>query len=84
MLDSEERERRAALVITTLVKFYVLVELSGADCPLCRAALHDSDCPLPLAWSLLDPEQQEEARRGLRALALDAGLADERTDSSVH
>jgi hypothetical protein len=42
MQGSEERERRAALIITTLVKFCTAVELSGESCPLCReTAAHD-------------------------------------------
>lgn len=82
MFGSEEREQRAALIITTLVKFYVAVELSGADCPLCREPQeHDAECPLLLAWSLLSREQQAEARRGIRALTLGLGHTDEWPDT---
>jgi hypothetical protein len=78
MFDSRERDERAALIITNLAKFYVAVELSGEACPLCRKApAHDGECPVSLAWSLISQEQQDEARRSLRALALSLALADE-------
>ena len=81
MFGSEERQQRAALIITTLVKFYVAVELSGAECPLCsEAQTHDGECPLALAWSLLSGEQQAAARRSVRALAWGLGRVDEWPD----
>ena len=81
MFGSEEREQRAALIITTLVKFYVAVELSGADCPLCSEVLtHDGECPLSLAWSLISADQQAEARRNVRAFASGLGRVDEWPD----
>ena len=71
MSDSRERDERTALIISNLVKLYVAVELSGEDCPVCRKAqAHDGECPVSLAWSLLSAEQQDEARRLFRALAL--------------
>ncbi len=83
MFDSEERD--ATLIIITLVKFHVLVELSGTDCPLCReTSTHDAQCPLLLAWSFLNEEQQAAARSNLRALALSFGSVDERTDTLIH
>lgn len=83
MFDSEERD--ATLIIITLVKFHVLVELSGAACPLCReTSAHDAECPLSLAWSFLNEEQQTSARSGLRALALSFGSVDDRADTSIH
>ena len=82
MLGQKERERRAALIVITLVKFYAAVELSGEACPLCReTAAHDQECPLSLAWSLLNAGQQDQARRGVRAFALSIGLADEWPDT---
>ena len=78
MSDSWVHDWRAALIITNLVKFYVAVDLSGEACPLCRRArAHDDECPLSLAWSLLSEEQQDEARRSLRALALSIAVVDE-------
>ena len=83
MFDSEERD--ATLIIITLVKFHVLVELSGAVCPLCReTSTHDAECPLALAWSFLNEEQQTAARTSLRALALSFGSVDDQTDTSVN
>ena len=82
MSGLDERERRTALIVTTLVKFYAAVELSGAACPLCRgAAEHDEECPLSLAWSLLDAGRQGEVRRAVRANALSVGHAEEWPDT---
>ena len=81
MFGSEEREQRAVLIITTLVKFYAAVELSGEACPLCReTAAHDQECPLSIAWSLISGEQQAEARRSVRAFASGLGRVDEWPD----
>jgi len=78
MFDSHERNERAALIVTNLAKFYVAVELSGEVCPLCRkASAHDAECPMSLAWSLLSEEQQDDARKSLRALALSIALVDD-------
>jgi hypothetical protein len=74
MFESEEQKKRAELIITLLAKLYVVLELSGDDCPVCHKALdHDSECPLTLAWSLLSEEQQHDARIAIRALALTIG-----------
>ncbi len=82
MSGSEERERRTALIVTTLVKFYATVELSGAACPLCRGASeHDEECPLWLAWSLLSAGQRGEVRRAVRVYALSVGHAEEWPDT---
>jgi len=82
MFGSEEREQRAVLIITTLVKFYVAVELSGADCPLCNEVqTHDGECPLSIAWSLISEEQQAEARRSVRAFVSGLGRVDEWPDT---
>ena len=74
MFDSDEQKKRAELIITLLAKLYVVLELSGDDCPVCHRALaHDSECPIVLAWSLLDEDQQHDARTAIRALALTIG-----------
>jgi len=85
MLDAVERTRRAELIIITLAKFRVLLELSAVACPVCRkAAEHDPECPVSLAWSLLDPEQQDEVRRNIRAYALSVGSVNEVADNFIH
>ena len=85
MFDSAGRNKRAELIVTTLAKLYVVVELWEEPCPLCRKApAHDPECPLSLAWSLLDTQQQEEARRNIRALALSMGAVVECADTSIH
>jgi hypothetical protein len=61
-------------IIHTLVKFYVIAELSETACPLCREeSKHDHECPIRLAWSCLSEEQQEQVRRSIHALALSIG-----------
>jgi hypothetical protein len=85
MFDSEERRRRAELLINTLAKLYVVVGLSAEAGPLCRRTpAHDPDCPAALAWSLLDEERQREARRAIKAFAFRVGYEDACSDSSVH
>ncbi|MGH9902897.1 MAG: hypothetical protein ACRD68_13900, partial [Pyrinomonadaceae bacterium] len=85
MFDADERQRRAGLIIMTLAKVCVALELSGEACPLCRnASAHDGECPASLAWSLLDREQQDVARKSIRALALSMGRVDECPDTFMH
>jgi len=85
MLDSEDRRRSAELLIITLAKLFVVLELSPEACPLCRSLLtHDDDCPILLSWSLLDEEQQRDARTAIRALALSLGYDDAFSDTVTH
>ena len=85
MFESEEQKKRAELIITLLAKLYVVLELSGDDCPVCHKALaHDSECPISLAWSLLSADQQHDARTAIRALALTIGNNESLSDSMVH
>jgi len=69
-----------------LAKLYVLLELSLDTCAVCHKALtHDVECPIAMAWTLLTPAQQRDARAAIRALALSIGN-DESTivDPLVH
>jgi len=85
MFDFAERNRCAELIIMTLAKFCVLVELSKEPCPLChKAPAHDAECPMALAWSLLDTGQQEKLRRDMRALALSMGSVGACADTLIH
>jgi hypothetical protein len=85
MLESDEQKKRAELIITLLAKLYVVLELSGDDCPVCHKALaHDLVCPISLAWSLLSEEQQHDARTAIRALALTIGNDEALADPIVH
>jgi hypothetical protein len=85
MLDSDERRRRVERLITILAKLYLVVGLSAEACPLCRhESAHDTECPAALAWSLLDKEQQLEAMRAMKALALQLGYDDSLHDTLVH
>jgi len=85
MFETEEQKERAEQIVMLLAKLYVLLELSLDTCAVCHKALnHDDECPLLLAWSLLTPEQQHEARTALRTLALSIGNDDALTDPLVH
>jgi hypothetical protein len=85
MLESDEHKKRAELIITLLAKLYVVLELSGDDCPVCHKSLaHDTECPICLAWTLLSEEQQHDARTAIRALALTIGKDESVADPMVH
>ena len=85
MFESDEQKKRAELIITLLAKLYVVLELSGDDCPVCHRALaHDAECPTSLAWSLLTEQQQHDARIAIRALALTIGSDESLADPMVH
>ena len=85
MLDSEEQREQAKVIIMTLAKLYIVLELSPDACPLCRKTLtHDTECPIQLAWSLLDAEEQNKARTAIRALALSIGVDDSFADPVAH
>ena len=85
MFESKEQKKRAEVIVMLLAKLYVVLELSPDICPLCHKTLsHDAECPLALAWSLLKPEQQNEARTAIRALALSMGCEDSFADPVVH
>ncbi|HEY2961363.1 MAG TPA: hypothetical protein VGJ37_03045 [Pyrinomonadaceae bacterium] len=74
MFESEEQKQRAERIVMLLAKLYVLLELSLDTCAVCHKALtHDDECPISLAWSLLTPQQQHDARAAIRALALSIG-----------
>lgn len=85
MFESEEEKQRAERIIMLLAKLYVLLELSLDTCAVCHKALtHDEECPISLAWSLLTPEQQHDARTAIRALALSIGNDEIIVDPLVH
>lgn len=85
MFESDEHKKRAELIITLLAKLYVVLELSGDNCPVChRSHSHDSECPISLAWSLLTEAEQREARTTIRTLALTIGAEESHADEMVH
>jgi hypothetical protein len=85
MFDSELQRARIELIITLLAKLYVVLELSPDACPVCRKTLtHDAECPIGLAWSLLDDEQRADARAAIRALALSMGWDESIADPVTH
>jgi hypothetical protein len=85
MFASEEEKQRAELIVMLLAKLYVVLELSLDTCAVCHKALgHDDECPIALAWSLLTPEQQHDARTAIRALALTIGSDESFPDPLVH
>jgi hypothetical protein len=85
MFDSPGQRQRAELIITLLAKLYVILELSPDACPVCGKTLsHDAECPIMLAWSLLDEQQQHDARIAIRALALSIGCDESFADPVTH
>jgi hypothetical protein len=85
MFETEEQKQRAETIVMLLAKLYVLLELSLDTCAVCHKALqHDDECPIFLAWSMLSPEQQHDARTVIRALALSIGNDDVIVDPLVH
>ena len=85
MFESDEEKQRAERIIMLLAKLYVLLELSLDTCSVCHKALtHDEECPIALAWTLLTPEQQHDARTAIRALALSIGHDETIVDPLVH
>jgi hypothetical protein len=85
MFETEEQLRRVEVIIMILAKLYIVLEFSPDACPVCRQTLsHDGECPIILAWSLLDESQQHEARAAIRALALSLGVDESIADPVVH
>ena len=85
MFSTPENQARIELIIMLLAKLYVVLELSPDGCPVCRKSLtHDAECPILLAWSLLDDQQQCEARNAIRALALSMGCDESIADPVTH
>ncbi len=85
MFESEEQKKRVEIIITLLAKLYVVLELSVDPCPVCHKALtHDLECPISLAWTLLNEDQQRDARTAIRALALSLGTDESLADPMVH
>ena len=85
MFESEEQKQRAEVIVMLLAKLYVVLELSPDTCPLCHKDLvHDVECPILLAWSMLNSDQQNEARTAIRALAISMGCDDSFADPVVH
>ena len=85
MLTSRDQQQRVELIITLLAKLYVVLDLSPDACPLCNKTLtHDVECPVLLAWSLLDETQQQDVRAAVRAVALSIGVDESFTDPVTH
>jgi len=85
MFDSPEQRNRVELIITVLAKLYIVLELSPDACPVCgKCLIHDDECPISLAWSLLDDPQREAARAAIRTLALTIGVDDTIADPVTH
>ena len=85
MFETEDEKKRAEIIIVILAKLYIVLEFSPDPCLVCRKTLgHDSECPIFLAWSLLDEEQQQAARIAIRAVALSIGCDESIADPIVH
>ena len=85
MFETEDERARAEIIIMILTKLYIVLEFSPDPCRVCCKTLgHDPECPITLAWSLLDDEQQQAARTAIRALALSIGCDESIADPVVH
>jgi len=85
MFDSQEQRNRVEFIITVLAKLYIVLELSPDACPVCGKCLtHDDECPIALAWSVLDEQQKEAARVAIRAVALSIGCEESIADPVTH
>jgi hypothetical protein len=85
MFDSPEQQHRIELIITLLAKLYVVLELTPDSCPLCTKTLtHDAECPILLGWSVLNENQQQQARTAIRTLALSIGCDESFADPLTH
>ena len=85
MFETEDDRKRAEIIIVILAKLYIVLEFSPDPCPVCRKTLgHDSECPIFLAWTLLDDEQRQAARIAIRAVALSIGCDESIADPIVH
>ena len=85
MFDPPEQRSRVELIITLLAKLYVVLELSSDPCPVCSKTLtHDAECPISLAWTVLDDKEQQDARTAIRTVALSLGCDDSFVDPVTH
>jgi len=85
MFYTPEQQERIELIITLLAKLYVVLDLTPDACPVCSKTLtHDAECPIFLAWAVLDENQQREARTAVRAVALSIGCDDSFADPATH
>jgi hypothetical protein len=85
MFETDDERQRAEIIIMILAKLYIVLEFSPDPCPLCRKTLgHDVECPVSLAWSFLDDDQQQNARTAIRALALSLGCDESIADPMTH
>jgi hypothetical protein len=85
MFETEHERQRAEIIIMILAKLHIVLEFSPDPCPVCRKTLgHDLECPISLAWSLLDDDQQQAARTAIRAVALSIGCDESIADPMTH
>ena len=64
-------------IVVCLSKFHAAVKLSGILCPLCkRRGAHDAECPIELAWSLLDQPLRESARAVVHSMFVEGVISD--------
>ncbi len=62
------RERTIDLIISILARYYAAAEETGTECLFCELKVtHTPDCPVGLAWTLLDGSEQAEVRERLTA-----------------
>ena len=66
MTNPDEEGAGLERLLAILAKLYAAVEMSGNKSPLCvRRLTHSTDCPLGIAWRMLDEELHDEARKAV-------------------
>ena len=72
MNDQNKINERIPFIIAMLSKIYAALELKESSCPFCSVEVgHDEEgfpsceCPIALAWSLLDETKKAMARRNV-------------------
>ena len=85
MRDITAEKQQVESIIVCLAKFHAAVELSGICCPLCRQTMrHHDECPIELAWSLLDESLQDTAREVVHSMFLEGLVKGDDLADIVH
>ncbi len=77
MEGMSDEGRELERIVACLSKFHAAVELAGILCPLCKQrGAHDSECPIEIAWSILDQALQDSAREVVHSMFVEGVIRD--------
>ncbi|MDQ3252430.1 MAG: hypothetical protein M3R15_00750 [Acidobacteriota bacterium] len=77
MREVSDEGRELERIVVCLSKFHAAVERSGILCPLCKQrGAHDAECPIEIAWSLLDQPLQDSARAVVHSMFVEKVIRD--------